>query len=294
MITERYVEHYREAGHMVVPDVLDADILQRVRDALDELVAGASSVREHNDVYDLEPGHRPESPKVRRIKLPHSHAPVFWELANYPRLVSILDKLLGPSGVRLHGSKINLKEPFYGSPVEWHQDWAFYPHSNDDLLAVGVMLDDAFMGNGPLLVVPGSHRGPVWDHHSPDGFFCGAMDPTRNEVDFASAVPLMGRAGSMSFHHVRLVHGSAQNISDKPRRLLLYEYAAADASPLMGIKDYAAWNRQLVSGHPSNQPRMEEVPVRLPLPAAPRQGSIYENQITAQNKYFARRETVPV
>ena len=294
MISERDVEHYREEGYLVVPDVLDAAMLGRVRAALDDLVSKAGSVREHSDVYDLEPGHLPEAPKVRRIKMPHTHTPIFWELAKYPRLVSILKRLLGPSGVRLHGSKINLKEPHHGSPVEWHQDWAFYPHTNDDLLAVGVMLDDAFIENGPLQVVPGSHKGPVWDHHAPDGFFCGAMDPTRKEVDFESAVPLMGRAGSMSFHHVRLVHGSAQNVSDKPRRLLLYEYSAADAAPLMGIKDYGAWNSQLVCGQSNNQPRMVEVPVRMPLPPAPRQGSIYENQTTAANRYFSRREKAPV
>ena len=44
--------------------------------------------------------------------------------------------------MRLHGSKLNMKAPKYGSPVEWHQDWAFYPHTNDDILAIGVMLDD--------------------------------------------------------------------------------------------------------------------------------------------------------
>jgi len=291
MISQRDVEQYRQTGYLVMPDVLDAALLARVSGALDRLVADASSVSAHTDVYDLEPSHTPETPKVRRIKLPHTHTPIFWELAQHPPLVAILDKLLGPSGVRLHGSKINLKEPHHGSPVEWHQDWAFYPHTNDDLLAVGVMLDDAFLENGPLLVVPGSHKGPVWDHHS-DGFFCGAMDPTRKEVDFESAVPLTGRAGSMSFHHVRLVHGSAQNVSPKPRRLLLYEYSAGDAFPLMGIKDYAAWNKALVSGAPTNIPRMKDLPVRMPLPPAPRQGSIYENQTTARNKYFKRREVV--
>jgi phytanoyl-CoA hydroxylase len=287
MISQRDVEQYRETGYLVVPDVLDAALLARVRGALDRLVADASAVSTHTDVYDLEPSHTPETPKVRRIKLPHTHTPVFWELAQHPPLVSILEKLLGPSGVRLHGSKINLKEPHHGSPVEWHQDWAFYPHTNDDLLAVGVMLDDAFLENGPLLVVPGSHKGPVWDHHS-DGFFCGAMDPIRKEVDFESAVPLTGRAGSMSFHHVRLVHGSAQNVSPKPRRLLLYEYSAGVAFPLMGIKDYSAWNKALVSGSPTNLPRTKELPVRMPLPPAPRQGSIYENQTTARHKYFKR------
>ena len=101
------------------------------------------------------------------------------------------------------------------------------------------MLDDAFLPEqDALLVMPGSHKGPVFDHHSPDGYFCGALDPTRAGLDFAGAVPLTARAGSMSFHHVRMVHGSAQNVSDKPRRLLLYEYAAGDASPLLGIKDY--------------------------------------------------------
>jgi phytanoyl-CoA hydroxylase len=274
-----------------VPDVLDAALLTRVSGALDRLVADASSVSAHTDVYDLEPSHTPETPKVRRIKLPHTHTPVFWELAQHPPLVAILEKLLGPSGVRLQSSKINLKEPHHGSPVEWHQDWAFYPHTNDDMLAVGVMLDDAFLENGPLLVVPGSHKGPTWDHHS-DGYFCGAMDPTRKEVDFESAVPLMGRAGSMSFHHVRLVHGSAQNISDKPRRLLLYEFSAGDAFPLMGIKDWAQYNRNLVSGVPTNIPRIVPAPVRMPLPPSPRQGSIYENQTTARHKYFKRRETV--
>ena len=294
MITEQDIARYHETGYLVVPDVLDADMLARARAALDKLVADAASVSEHTDVYDLEPGHTPQNPKVRRIKLPHSHTPLFWELANYQPMVTILEKLLGPSGVRLQSSKINLKEPHHGSPVEWHQDWGFYPHTNDDMLAVGVLLDDAFLENGPLLVVPGSHKGPTWDHHDADGYFCGAMDPTRREVDFESAVPLMGKAGSMSFHHVRVVHGSAQNVSDKPRRLLLYEFSAADAFPLMGIKDWTQYNRNLVSGTPTNQPRIVPAPVRMPLPPSPRQGSIYENQSTAQNKYFARKEAAKV
>ena len=92
----------------------------------------------------------------------------------------------------------------------------------------------------------------------------------------------------MSFHHVRMVHGSAQNVSDKPRRLLLYEYTAGDAWPLLGVKDFAEFNRLLVSGTPGNTPRMESMPVRMPLPPAPHQGSIYENQTSAANRYFGR------
>ena len=58
-----------------------------------------------------------------------------------------------------------MKNPGHGSAVEWHQDWAFYPHTNDDLLEVGIALSDMTEENGALLVVPGSHKGKTWDHH---------------------------------------------------------------------------------------------------------------------------------
>ena len=122
--------------------------MQALRAELAEILDGARDVTAHTDVYDLEPGHRAGDPRVRRVKTPHRFFPAFERLYRHPRLVRILTALLGP-GVRLHGSKINLKAPRYGSPVEWHQDWAFYPHTNDDLLAVGVMLDDCTSDNGP-------------------------------------------------------------------------------------------------------------------------------------------------
>ena len=293
MIGPREIEQYRDTGYLVVEGILDPAMLSRARQVIAAFVAKSAEVTAHTDVYDLEPGHRPEAPRVRRIKTPHSNHALFDEISRLPQLVAILRQLLGPSGVRLHGSKINLKAPQYGSPVEWHQDWAFYPHTNDDVLAVGVMLDDAFLENGPLMVLPGTHRGPVYSHHSDEGYFCGAMDPTRGDLDYASAVPLVGPAGSMSFHHARTVHGSAQNMSDKPRQLLLYEYTAADAWPLLGVKDFAVWNRQLIAGEASVVPRLADVPVRVPLPPSPKQGSIYENQTTAKHRYFTLRETAP-
>jgi len=284
MISAQDVAFYREHGYVVVPGVLDPEAVAGLRRELARLIEGAREVTGHGAVYDLEPGHRPDAPRVRRIKTPHRHSEMFRQLYRHPRLVSILQALLGP-GVRLHGSKINLKAPHYGSPVEWHQDWAFYPHTNDDVLAVGVMLDDATSDNGPLLVVPGSHRGPTFDHHA-DGYFCGAIDPAAIGAEIARAVPLTGRAGSMSFHHVRMLHGSAQNVSSLPRALLLYEYAAADAWPLLGVSDLADFDARLVAGEPTIEPRVSPTPVRLPLPPARHQGSIYENQTAASRRFF--------
>jgi phytanoyl-CoA hydroxylase len=289
MLSPSDVAFYREQGYLEVPDVLDAATLDTVRRELARILEGARAVTAHTDTYDLEPGHRADDPRVRRVKTPHRFFPVFERLMRHPRLVAILQDLLGAS-IRLHGSKINLKSPRYGSPVEWHQDWAFYPHTNDDLLAVGVMLDDCTSDNGPLLVVPKTHRGPTFDHHTTDRqgrhYFCGAIDPAAIRDEIARAVPLTGRAGSMSFHHVRLVHGSAQNVSSLPRTLLLYEYGAADAWPLMGVPSLADFDGRLITGAPGLEPRVVPAPVRMPLPPALHQGSIYENQSDAARRYF--------
>jgi phytanoyl-CoA hydroxylase len=278
---------YRRDGFVVVPDLLGPQTLRELREIITELVAASAAVSDHTAVYDLEPGHTATEPRVRRIKTPHKVHPAFEAVVRTAPVMEVLTELLGPN-LRLKSSKLNMKAAHYGSPVEWHQDWAFYPHTNDDLLAIGVMLDDMDLENGPQMVIPGSHKGPVWNHHGEDGRFCGVVDPADIEAEIASAVALTGRAGTMSFHHVRMLHGSALNTSDRSRNLLLYEVAAADAWPLLGVGDFDEFNRELLSGRPTVEPRVTSVPVRLPLPPAARQGSIYENQLGSTRSYFQK------
>ena len=65
MISERDVQAYKHDGVIVVREVLGADILAQVRTVIAQLVAGSAKTTEHTDVYDLEPGHTAESPRVR-------------------------------------------------------------------------------------------------------------------------------------------------------------------------------------------------------------------------------------
>src|SRR5690242_10960009 len=287
MISDDEVRAYHRDGVIVVRNVLGADALAHLRSVVAELVAGAAAVTEHTDVYDLEPGHTPEAPRVRRIKAPHKVHSAFDSVVRSKPVIDILTQLIGP-GLRLHGSKLNMKSAQYGSPVEWHQDWAFYPHTNDDVLAIGVLLDDCDLSNGPMLVTPGTHNREVWNHHDEEGYFAGLIDPDLVRDEIERAVPCMGKAGSMSFHHVRALHGSATNTSNRPRHLLLYEVAASDAWPLMGVKDFDEFNSRLLTGDVVVTPRLTDVPVRMPLPPARRQGSIYETQSAAKKSYFTK------
>ena len=286
MLTPDQVQAYRRDGYLVVENVLSPRQLETLHQVIDDLVSASREVTDHNQIYDLEPTHSADEPRVRRIKEPHKVHPAFREIAFSPKIAEILTPLIGTtSGIRYQTGKLNMKSAGYGAAVEWHQDWAFYPHTNDDLLAIGLYLDDCGPENGPLMVIPGSHTWPISDHHA-DGVFCGAIDPTSAGIDFSKAVMLTGKAGSMTIHHVRMVHGSALNTSSRPRRLLLYQYTAVDAFPLMGIPDWEKFNADIVTGEPTKVPRLTPVPVRMPLPVAPHAGSIYENQRTLGNRYF--------
>lgn len=289
MITQQQISQYREEGWLVVPELLNDLMRQRMKEALAQWVEQSRTVDSHTEVFDLERGHTAAEPRLRRIKQPHRHHPVFEEFIRSAPVREVLQALLGPA-FRLQNSKLNLKSPRFGSPVEWHQDWAFYPATNDDILAVGVMLDDTSLENGAMLVVPGSHKGPTHDHHDADGRFCGALDPNTPGLNLEQAVPIVGKAGSVSFHHVRAIHGSAQNRSTMSRNFLLYEVCAADAFPLMGVPDFAEFNSRLLQGEPTIVPRFRDTPVRMPLPPALNQGSIYENQSASGKRFFEQVE----
>jgi len=257
-----------------------------------ELIERSRHVTESNDAYDLDAGHSPATPRLTRIKLPHKRDPFFWDLLRNSRITEVLTDLLGPDTTLLT-SKLNTKAPGGGAAVEWHQDWAFYPHTNDDLLAFGLMLEDVTEENGPLMVIPGTHRGPILDHRV-NGVFCGAIDPGDPLFERNRAVTLTGKAGSMTVHHARLLHGSAPNRSDRARMILFYEIARADAWPILGSNSYfhalgqrRFWEdlqERTITGSPCLAPRLEKVPVSMPLPPAPDTSSIFRMQGSAGAK----------
>lgn len=281
------IARYRDQGYLLVENVISTEQLAALRRTTDDLIDASRTVTESNDRYDLDEGHSADNPRLTRIKLPHKLDPIYWDVLVNSRITEVLTDLLG-ADVALQTAKLNIKAPGGGMAVEWHQDWAFYPHTNDDLLAVGLMLDDVDADNGPLQVIPGSHRGPVLDHSNRDGVFCGAVDPDDPDFRLEDAVTLTGTAGSATVHHVRMLHGSAPNRSRRSRMILFYECLAADAWPLVGGDNYihrqgpaAIWEDlgdRMICGESSLQPRIEVNPVRIPLPLSPESGSIFKVQ----------------
>ena len=282
-LSAKQIKKYNEDGFVIIDNVIDKDFLNKVKLATTKIVEKASLIDNSNDQYDLADNHSRSKISVRRIKQPHSFDNTFKDLLYYPSVIQKVKSLLG-TNFRLHNGKINLKSPSAGDLVDWHQDWAFYPHSNDDVLAVGIMLDDMTSENGSVLFIPGSHKGKIYNHHH-NGYFAGAIDIEKDNIDLSDAFEVTGKAGSITIHHARLLHASKPNNSNTMRRFLLWEFAASDAWPLMGINDYNDFNKKIISGKTINTPRLSNVPVIMPLPAAINQGSIFENQkVVTKNK----------
>lgn len=284
MLTQSQVDFYHENGYLGVENVLSASEVEELRRVTDEFVEKSRAVTENTDVFDLEPGHSADDPRLRRLKNPIEQHAAYDQALRHPKILEIVSQLIGPA-LRTNGNKLNIKYAQFGSPVEWHQDWAFYPHTNDDLLAVGIAIDPMTMENGCLLVEPGSHKGPVLSHHHSKGFFVGAV--TEEDYEPKNAVPILVDAGGISIHHVRTLHGSAPNTSPHSRRLLLFQYCAIDAWPLVSFPGWEKFNAAIVQGEPTQTPRVTNVPVRIPLPNGERGGSLYETQMMMEKRFYS-------
>jgi len=249
MITSDQVKHFWDTGYLVVDDVFSADEVEQLRKATD--APAIKSVQAERGV---------DEKLLHVLELTARH-PAFLALARDQRLVTIVRALMGDN-LQLHHSKLTTKPPVQGrGSCPWHQDFGFFPHTNTDLLALGVLLDDATEDNGCVSVIPGSHKlGPL--DHAEEGYFSGRCVEESKFPNVDDAVPMTTRAGGITIHHCLTLHSSPENISGNPRRMAVYQYRAADAYQLAAH----IWidTGLHISGHTTDAVRCDNIKAYLP------------------------------
>ena len=140
-LTQDQIAFYQENGYLVLENQIPDSWMHRIRREISRFEDEAALLSESNERLDLEDTHTKNAPRLRRIKLPHTISTDLKELMLSDYILGPARDLAGPN-LRLHTSKPNMKSAGYGAAVEWHQDYAFYPHTNDDILAIGVIIDD--------------------------------------------------------------------------------------------------------------------------------------------------------
>ncbi|MDH3535857.1 MAG: phytanoyl-CoA dioxygenase family protein, partial [Gammaproteobacteria bacterium] len=227
--------------------------------------------------FDLEPGHRADKPALRRVNAPTDISEVYYRVMRDSAMTDCVADLIGPN-VKYHHSKVNSKLPGSATVVKWHQDFPFTPHSNDDLVTALLMVDEITDENGPLQVLPGSHRGEIYDLWR-DGVFTGAVDDEVSRRCLENAVTCTGSAGSLCLMHTRLLHGSAPNLSARPRTLFIVVYSAEDAVPCSPNPVPNQHQGEVVRGQKTGIIRA--TPFDIPLPQMPKTASFFDQQTRA-------------
>jgi ectoine hydroxylase len=235
---------YEENGWFVAPARLDAESVAKLRAS----VADISRQDRPEVVYEK------GSDAVRAIHGCHDFDDVCGRLVRLPVLLGLAEHLLGEP-VYVYQFKVNMKQPREGAAWPWHQDYAFWSHEDgmpeDRAVNIAVLLDDTHENNGPLKVVPGSHRCGLLDGSQ------GAGDPNHDRpnhdwhnhvsADLEYTVPdrvaedlvarygtelATGPAGTIYVFHPSIVHSSASNTSDDRRAMLLVTYNAVSNAAL--------------------------------------------------------------
>lgn len=187
--------------------------------------------------------------KVRAIHGCHAFDEVCEALVRLPHFVGMAEELIG-GPVYLYQFKVNLKQAREGDAWPWHQDYAFW-HEEDgmpraDAVNFALSLDDVHEGNGPLVVIPGSHRLGLLDpsekhadttvsdwrqHVSADLAYTITSERAEKLAEQSGKDLILGQAGSIHAFHPSIVHSSSNNPSADRRALLLLTYNAVDNAP---------------------------------------------------------------
>jgi len=217
-------------GYAVIPDVID-------RPRIDKLIACVVPI-------NGETGVRARKSATYAVRNLLSLAPEVKDLASSPAIRAIVDPVLGQDARPVRGLLFD-KSPDANWKVAWHQDlsiamkkrvemqgfgpWSekagvihVQPPANvlEQMATVRLHLDDCLEDNGPLQVLPGSHRFGVIDSNS-----------TAQLKERILPVSCTLRAGGVVLMRPLILHASPTAFTPTHRRVIHIEYASADALP---------------------------------------------------------------
>jgi ectoine hydroxylase len=240
LLTTQQLADYERDGFLILPNYLPGA-------QLDACLAELEKVR-HDDTLKArdEAIVEPESNNLRSLFAVHRLSKLFANVAADERLAPMARQILG-SEVYIHQSRVNFKPGFRGQGFYWHSDFETW-HVEDGLprmrtVSCSILLTQNEAYNGPLLLVPGSHRQYLsCAGKTPENNYKNSLkkqeigvpddDSLTKMVDEGGIKTAAGPAGTVVLFECNTMHGSASNISPRPRSNLFFVYNSVD-NPLV-------------------------------------------------------------
>jgi non-heme Fe2+,alpha-ketoglutarate-dependent halogenase len=161
------------------------------------------------------------------------------DLVRHPAILDAVEDVLGPN-LLVWSTSFFIKEAHDPAFVSWHQDATYWGLSEPDVVTAWVAFTDATVENGAMRMVPGSHGEQLAhrDTFAPHNLLSRGQE-IEVAVDAGRGVDVVLRAGEMSLHHVRMVHGSPANRSDDRRIGFAIRYLPTYVRQVAGAEDGA-------------------------------------------------------
>lgn len=221
-LTEAAVRQYQDLGYYSPIPVMERSDALALRQSLEGFEATAGRL----------------AGKMRQK--PHLLFTWLNDLIRHPRILDVVEDVLGPD-ILCWGSSFFIKEPRTRSFVSWHQDSTYWGLDPADVMTAWVAFSDSTAENGAMRVIPGSHKldqVPHNDTFRPENLLSRGQE-IMVDVNEADAVMMPLRAGEMSLHHVRLIHGSDPNPSGERRIGFAIRYIPTYVRQVAGAHDSA-------------------------------------------------------
>ncbi len=230
------LDHFDRAGYVLIDELVSGSELDVLRAELTRLSDDPDVRRDERTIVEA------KSQEVRSVFEVHRTSEVFARIANDPRVVGRARQLLG-SDVYIHQSRVNFKPGFEGKDFYWHSDFETW-HAEDGMpspraVSISISLTDNYSFNGPLMIMPGSHREYVCcagetpeDNYKSSLVMQGAGTPDRDTlVKFADRYGidvLEGRAGGAIMFDSNCMHASNGNVTPFARSNIFIVYNSVD------------------------------------------------------------------
>ncbi len=245
MLCDEQVRLFRQTGHLTVTDVFES---HQIESAIDDLATWSDefvqSLAPEQQSWYLEQNAGSER-RLRKLDNPVYYRDVFREMAADPRLVEMVEQLIG-QGVSVFFSQVFMKPPDGGGPKPIHQDnFYFGPEDPDSTLTAWIALDDATPHNGCLYYAD-VHQDEVVDHVAPADQPYNLHIPANAATTFRM-IPAPVPRGGISFHHGNAPHQSSANDSDHSRRAAAFHYLRNGAALVHPALPYDASMRVKIS-----------------------------------------------
>ncbi len=222
-LTEQQLAEFDELGYIFLPDCFPVEQVDALRAAASEVFT-----QQRPEVWREKDG----SPRMAFACQQYNEACKL--LSTDERLVDPVEQLFGER-CYLHQFKINAKAAFTGDVWQWHQDFPTW-HKDDGMpepraMNIAVFLDDVMPINGPLMIVPRSHKsGALQSSHDvkTTSYPLWTLDnkTVKELVDRNGIVTPTGKKGGVLMFHANIVHGSAGNITPYSRRIVYLTLSA--------------------------------------------------------------------